>query len=142
MVTEVDIKPARDADFAKTMTQTNMAEYYKKRNMTWDDALFNQSWRKFDNYEVWFEACRVGVVRFSYDENECRLRDLQIVQGHQGKGIGSACIQFAVAHAREKGSESLWLRVFPENPAIALYQRMGFRFHVRNENLCEMVCDV
>ena len=142
MMTNVEIKPALDASFAEKITQTNMSEYYKKREMVWDDALFVESWQAFDNYEIWYEANRVGVIRFSFDQNECRLRDLQIDEDHQGKGIGSFCIQYSKDYAKKRGSHRLWLRVFPENPAIALYLREGFRFHEQNENLCVMVSDI
>ena len=53
---------------------------------------------------------------------------LMVAAGYRRRGIGWALLREAVAWADEAGVRKLELHVFPHNtPAIALYQRFGFR---------------
>lgn len=115
------------ADYAARLTQTNMAPYYASRKLSWQPEMFAQSWLTYDNYEIYYDKRRVGVLRFSYLEDTTCIRDLQIEPAFHGKGIGTECLRFACRHAREKQHNWLALRVFSENPARNLYQRFGFR---------------
>ncbi|AXT26976.1 GNAT family N-acetyltransferase [Ruegeria sp. AD91A] len=61
------------------------------------------------------------------------LSDLEIVtfyvqSRHHGKGIGSALLQVAIDHCRNKGRTEIWLTTNSENaPAIDFYLSKGFR---------------
>ncbi|WP_171238812.1 GNAT family N-acetyltransferase [Ruegeria sp. HKCCA5763] len=61
------------------------------------------------------------------------LSDLEIVTfyvqpRHHGKGIGSALLQLATDHCRDKGQGEIWLTTNSENaPAIDFYLSKGFR---------------
>ncbi|MFD2178426.1 GNAT family N-acetyltransferase [Veronia pacifica] len=140
-MSHVKIIPSTDKNYARNITQENMVIYYQKRKIEWDDQLFEQSWKDFDNFEVWCDQTRVGVVRFCIDDQDCRLRDLQIETNSQGRGIGTACLDFARQYALDNHCEKVWLRVFPENPAVKLYERAGFRTYSSGDDLCEMVMD-
>ena len=53
---------------------------------------------------------------------------LMVAAGHRRRGIGGALLDAAVDWARGAGVRKLELHVFPHNaPAIALYERAGFR---------------
>jgi GNAT superfamily N-acetyltransferase len=106
-----------------------MAVYYASRNMDWDDAHFDRYWAVFENFEVFVDSVRQGVIRFSYDNNCCYIRDFQIEPDAQGKGVGVRCISFAVDHARQRQCHELRLKVYRENPAHRLYERCGFQLH-------------
>ncbi|WP_281287425.1 GNAT family N-acetyltransferase [Luteimonas granuli] len=45
---------------------------------------------------------------------------------HQRQGIGAWAVRQARAIARQRGHPRLQLRVYAENPARALYARLGF----------------
>ncbi|CCN34251.1 putative Acetyltransferase [Vibrio nigripulchritudo SO65] len=122
----VKFAPSRDRDYAENLTKTNMAPYYQKRGIDWSHELFVKSWEEYDNYEVISEGLRVGVVRFTYEENITYLRDFQLSYEFQGKGIGSESLKLALAHAKKCGSSEIRLRVFSENPAVSLYRKHGF----------------
>lgn len=57
----------------------------------------------------------------------------------QGQGLATATLHHAVARCRERGSETLMLKVHPDNHgAKALYERFGFQqvgSDPRNDNL-------
>ena len=44
-----------------------------------------------------------------------------------GQGIGSWALEQALARARARGFPTVALRVYADNPALALYTRFGFR---------------
>jgi ribosomal protein S18 acetylase RimI-like enzyme len=48
----------------------------------------------------------------------------------RGRGLGAA-ITSHLARAAQRRGETPFLHVFPENPAVALYQRVGFRERTR-----------
>jgi diamine N-acetyltransferase len=53
---------------------------------------------------------------------------LMIAEAHQGKGHGTAAIHWAFDWARARGRPRMSVEVVETNaPAIALYERMGFR---------------
>lgn len=54
------------------------------------------------------------------------IRDLQIEADFQNRGIGGECVNFANGLAEKGGLNVLGLRVFEENPACELYERLGF----------------
>ncbi len=57
----------------------------------------------------------------------CHISDLAVAPGHDGKGIGSALLDHALAWAKANRCKRLTLSVFPGNArARALYERAGF----------------
>ena len=123
---EVQLKVGTDYLFAESLTKSNMASYYQTRGIIWDHDLFVSSWKDLDNYEVYLEQVRVGMVRLSYSDDTTFLRDLQISPEYQGKGVGAMCLELVIAQSIERKSIKLILRVFSENPAINLYESKGF----------------
>ncbi|EOW9103841.1 GCN5 family acetyltransferase [Vibrio cidicii] len=123
---EVKLKVGSDPLFAESLTKSNMASYYQARGIIWDHNLFLSSWDELDNYEIYLDRVRVGVLRLSYSSNKTFLRDFQILPGFQGRGIGAKCLELVFRHALDRQSTKLVLRVFSENPAINLYESKGF----------------
>ncbi len=135
---EVKLVKGSDPQFAELITKTNMASYYQARGIAWGHSQFLRSWDELDNYEVYVGGNRVGVIRFSYTSDVTFLRDFQIFAEHQGKGLGSKCLDLVIEHANNQASTQLVLRVFSENPAIKLYQSKGFTMLSEIKGLVEM----
>jgi RimJ/RimL family protein N-acetyltransferase len=64
-----------------------------------------------------------------------------VLEGHRGKGVGTALMAQGVEWARAAGAHKVALEVWPDNEAaLALYQRQGFeiegrlRCHYRRRN--------
>ena len=49
-----------------------------------------------------------------------------VAEKHRNKGIGTALVQELISRAKSHKLETLHLEVYDGNPAIHLYQRMGF----------------
>jgi ribosomal protein S18 acetylase RimI-like enzyme len=135
---EVQLKVSSDPLFAESLTKTNMASYYKTRGIIWDRNQFLSSWEALDNYEIYLDHTRVGVLRFSYSSGTTFLRDFQLLPEFQGKGVGTKCLDLVVSHALDCKSTKLVLRVFSENPAINLYESKGFVRTSEVKGLVEM----
>ncbi|WGI24405.1 GNAT family N-acetyltransferase [Halomonas alkaliantarctica] len=121
------IRPTNDKAFAENIILQNMSAYYKQLDMRWDTALFDKQWGELDSYELVINASRVGLLCINHDENAYYIRELQIAPLWQRQGLGSAAIRYTNEIAQQSGIRLLRLRVFCINPAIALYERMGFR---------------
>ncbi|MEL4430755.1 GNAT family N-acetyltransferase [Shewanella mangrovisoli] len=139
----VTFRPAKDLAKAAHFTLTNMRPYYEQYSVDWDEAQIEQMTQELVNLDILFEEELVGVVRLSFDIEECWLRDLQVDQCYQNRGIGSIAIAEAERLAKEHGSHILKLKVFKNSPAVHLYKRLGFgltseddRFYYMSRAVC------
>ena len=78
-------------------------------------------------------AAAICQLRFGFNlwraGSECVLEDLYVQPGARRAGLGAALVQAALDRARERGCRWIELDTYEDNePAIALYQRFGFRF--------------
>ena len=67
----------------------------------------------------------IGYISVDRATDAIHLRRISIIPEFQNRGIGSSLIKELMAEAAARG-QPLKLRVFPENPARRLYQRLGF----------------
>ncbi|MDH0448512.1 ribosomal-protein-alanine acetyltransferase [Shewanella putrefaciens] len=139
----VTFRPAKDLAKAAYFTLSNMLPYYAQYAVDWDEAQIEQMTQDLVNFDILFEEKLVGVVRLSFDIEACWLRDLQVDQSYQNRGIGSIAIAEAERLAKEHGSHILKLKVFKNSPAVHLYKRQGFgltseddRFYYMSRAVC------
>lgn len=111
---------------SETLGQLSMARYRATRGVAWDPARFRASWAEFENLAIMDGQQCCGFLRLRQEGDALAIRDLQIKPELQGRGIGSWAIAQAKRMAAERGYAVLQLRVYPENPAMALYGRLGF----------------
>ncbi|RUR37923.1 GNAT family N-acetyltransferase [Vreelandella populi] len=121
------IRLTHDKAYAENLIRHNMSGYYEQLGMHWDPDLFDKNWSELDGYELVINASRVGLLCLNHDENACYIRELQIDPLWQRQGLGAAAIHYAQETARQLDIRLLRLRVFCINPALAFYERMGFR---------------
>jgi ribosomal protein S18 acetylase RimI-like enzyme len=132
------IRPTNDKAFAEKLIRQNMSGYYEQLDIRWDTDLFDRQWGELDSYALVTNNSRVGLLCINHDEDAYYIRELQIASPWQRQGLGAAAIRFTVDTAQQAGIHLLRLRVFCINPAIALYQRMGFRILKTEEGLHTM----
>ncbi|MFB2683730.1 GNAT family N-acetyltransferase [Shewanella mangrovisoli] len=139
----VTFRPAKDLAKAAHFTLSNMRPYYEEYSVDWDEAQIAKMTQELVNFDILLEEKLVGVVRLSFDIEECWLRDLQVDQCYQNRGIGSIAIAEAERLAKEHGSHILKLKVFINSPAVHLYKRQGFgltseddRFYYMSRAVC------
>ncbi|MFP5283879.1 MAG: GNAT family N-acetyltransferase [Actinomycetes bacterium] len=77
----------------------------------------------------------VGVITLQTVDRVADLHRLVVAPAHRRTGIGSALVAAGVAAVRHLGARSVMLEVgYRNEPAIALYQRLGFEQLAAREN--------
>lgn len=122
------LRPALEADigFCESLSRSNMASYHSARGIAWDAERFVASWDRFENSMVLVDGRSVGLLRLLVVDGALEIRDLQLLPAYRNQGIGSWAVAQAMAEASARGIGMLRLRVFEENPAMRLYERLGF----------------
>ena len=134
----VIFEPAKDLEKVAHFTLSNMRPYYEQYSVDWDEAQIEKMTQELVNYDILVQGILVGVMRLSFDTEECWLRDLQVEQSYQNQGIGSIALAEAERLAREHCAETLKLRVFKNSPAVHLYKRQGFGLTSEDERFYYM----
>ena len=108
--------------------------------MPWDDAQKDAFLRmQFDAQDAWwrenyadasFDVVLVGGepagrLYVHRGPSEIRIVDIALLPEHRGSGIGSSLLRDLLAEADESG-KSVTIHVERMNPALRLYERLGF----------------
>ena len=128
----VTLRPAvaDDFEFLWWLHQAAMREYVDQ-TWGWDDAFQAQRFRDaFVTDRTGLEivedgAERIGCLRVVRDQARWFLAAIVIVPSRQGQGIGTRLVASLCRDADTLGLP-VHLQVLKVNPAIHLYQRLGF----------------
>jgi ribosomal protein S18 acetylase RimI-like enzyme len=123
----------------ESLQRRNMDRYRQVRAEAWDPARFAASWARFENFMIERDGEVVGCLRLLEVHDVLEIRDLQVEPGAQRRGIGRWAIGAALAIARRRGIGQLRLRVFADNPARALYARLGFEVDVESAGVLQLI---
>ena len=137
-MTEITFRPAEDLAKAAELTLTNMRSYYAQYSVEWDKAQIQEMTQQLLNWDILMAGKVVGVIRLSFDSEGCYLRDLQVDQQFQNRGIGALALAEVERLARASNARLLRLRVFKNSPAVQLYQRHGFSVNSEDERFYYM----
>jgi ribosomal protein S18 acetylase RimI-like enzyme len=88
-------------------------------------AHYHQHYVGADWLIVLRDAVPIGRLYLKTGSVELRLMDVALVPAQRGLGIGTALMRGLLRHADELGVP-VSLHVEPFNPAIRLYERLGF----------------
>ena len=122
----LEIVATEDLKTAAQFTFNNMKPYYEMYAVDWDVENIYQATKGLKNFDILCKDQHIGVVRLSFDEGRCQLRDIQIAAIFQNKGYGALVIAKVVDIARQHSVKFIDLKVFQRSPAFKLYSRIGF----------------
>jgi ribosomal protein S18 acetylase RimI-like enzyme len=131
------IGPADEAFLYQVYASTRQEELAL---VDWDEAqkqtfLHMQFHAQHTHYHAQFPAARyqlilcggvpIGRLYFDYREQEVGILDIALLPQHRQQGIGGALLRQVLAEADQAGKP---VRIYVErfNPALRLYQRLGF----------------
>lgn len=78
----------------------------------------------------WIDDVAVGLA--VYEGNFVGLFDIVVRPDSRGKGIGKALVTSLLAWSQQEGASTAYLQVVANNsPALALYDKLGFKHHHR-----------
>ena len=72
------------------------------------------------------EGERAGRLYVDRRIDEIRVIDIALLPEHRGRGLGTSLLREVLREAVEAGL-AVTLHVEPDNPAVRLYQRLGFQ---------------
>ena len=108
-----------------------------------DEFLRMQFNAQHNFYHEQFSSAQFDIIEFYNDTigrlyvdrrpDEIRIIDIALLPEHRGKGIGGELMQSLLEEA-SGSNKSVSIHVEHNNPAMHLYQRLGFR-HVRDEGV-------
>ena len=122
----LEIVATEDLKAAAQFTFNNMKPYYEMYAVDWDVKDVYQATKNLKNFDIMCKGQLIGVVRLSFEEGRCQLRDIQIAATYQNKGYGAHIIAKVVDIARQQSVKFIDLKVFQLSPAFKLYSRIGF----------------
>jgi ribosomal protein S18 acetylase RimI-like enzyme len=127
-----------DAAFIELLNKQNMSPYFQRHGIAWDQDRFDKDWVMLENYIITSDNIRVGTLRLSADDSALHIRDIQISPAFTGQGIGSWAIQQSLLISQNRGYTCVVLRVFKDNPAMRLYERLGFSVAAEDDHIFHM----
>ena len=108
--------------------------------MPWDDAQKDAFLRsQFDAQDAWYRENYIGAtldvvvidggpagrLYVHRGPSEIRIVDIALLPEHRGGGVGTSLLRDLIAEADEAG-KSVTIHVERLNPALRLYERLGF----------------
>lgn len=137
----VTLRPATDADydFMRLLYHSTRAEemqYFPFADAEKSAFLDQQFAAQFEHYGLHYPTCERNIVerdgqaigRFWIDEwkDQIRLVDIALVPECRGTGIGSKLLRDVLSRATASG-KPVTIHVEAYNPALRLYERLGFQ---------------
>lgn len=122
-------------EYCLALAKENMKPYLHSRGRNFDDTRWRlnapmASFFTINKDALSYHPTRIGflAVRREPDSpNTLHVGDIQVEAAHRNVGAGTAAIHHAESLAHGDELTEITLNVFRENPAIALYERLGFR---------------
>ncbi len=132
-MSEIAPEPASDWSHAELAEIFNAGYEGYFTPFTLDEAAFRFMSTTFDDD---LDASRVlvvdgepvGICKLAIRGDRGWISGIGIAVPHRGKGLGETLLRAAIDEARSRGVRELWLEVLtPNEPAIRLYEKLGFR---------------
>jgi len=140
MLESITLRPATDADYGFMRRLYESARAEEMTRFPFDEAqkkvfLDQQFAAQFEHYGIHYPTCERNIVerngepigRFWIDEwrDQIRIVDIALMAEYRGSGIGSRLLH-QVLDRGDAAGKAVTIHVEGFNPALRLYQRLGF----------------
>lgn len=137
----VTLRPATDADYAFMRDLYGDTRAEEMQHFPFDAAqkkafLDQQFAAQFEHYGIHYPTCERNIIekegkpigRLWLDEwrDQIRLVDIALLSEYRGSGIGTRLVKDVLARGAAAG-KAVTIHVEGFNPALRLYERLGFR---------------
>jgi len=129
---QIEMRQATVADikFLWDVFRVSMKDYITRTRGEWDEqreeAQFRNQLDLLITQVVHANDLAVGFIMAPIKDGARWIHTICIVPEHQHKGIGTEVLGRVIAQAKEQ-KMPLYLGVLKVNPALWLYERLGFR---------------
>lgn len=124
------LRPARaeDFDYCARLYFEGMENIIRELNLSMEAQVagFRQRWDVTQVKIVTLDGTDIGWLQSFVREDALFLAQLFVDHAWRGQGIGTAIVEALIEEAGRAG-RALTLGVVKTNPALRLYQRLGFR---------------
>ena len=117
---------------------SNMGTYHETHNIPWDRDWIDANYLDKDNYSIFGQQQWIGFLSLEWLDESAHIHTLQLTGAAQGQSNGVRVFEWIVARAREKKLARISCKTFHDNPAIGLYQKLGFETVAQERFLLEM----
>jgi ribosomal protein S18 acetylase RimI-like enzyme len=141
---KIDLRPAvpGDYDFCKSLyfAQNRWILEALQLDHAAHEARFPEQWKAAEVRIILLDGEDVGWLQSAAQAELLFLSQLYIARSFQGRGIGTKVMHRMIAEARH-ANRPIALDVVKINPALRLYQRLGFRITGEEEHKFNMTLD-
>ena len=143
-MTEVEIRPARQADLALLVSTFGEPDFFTDRlaRQLAGLGVLLTAWsagEPLGDVYVWLEPADEPEVR-EYLPGVPLLNHVEVEAGHRNRGIGSELVRAAEDLLVARGHEQVALAVRTDNlDALRLYERLGYRMWSHGSIVCMYV---
>ena len=136
MMIRARLRPALDADigFARNLYLETMRPVIEEL-FGWDEekevAKFDGQFAAAEVSVIVLDGRDIGWLQVADQPDQLFLKQIYVRPDHQGQGLGTEVMQSLIDRANTL-RKPVMLGVVKSNPALALYQRLGF--HVTSED--------
>lgn len=137
----VTLRPSTDADYGFMRDLYASTREEEMKHFPFDDAqkqefLSQQFSAQFEHYRIHYPTCERNIIersgqpigRFWVDEwpDQIRLVDIALMPQWRGSGAGTELVR-GVLERGAKAGKPVTIHVEGYNPALRLYERLGFQ---------------
>jgi len=130
MLAQIGVRHAspQDYEFCERLYFAGMHQIIEQLNLdrNLQAASFQRQWILSEARILAVDGIDIGWMQSSVQDGELFLKQLFVDGPHQNRGIGTQVMRQLIADA-EEARHSVGLHVVKINPALRLYQRLGFR---------------
>ncbi len=115
-----------DIPYLQSLREQTMHEHLKRagKNMTTEQHMQRVLYRFDLAHIIQHNDIRIGALKYDITSRPVSILQLQIAPPFQNKGYGKQILENIMSTHRKAGVS---LSVLKDNPALQLYQRLGFR---------------
>jgi ribosomal protein S18 acetylase RimI-like enzyme len=126
---EFILRPAQenDYDFTFNLLKENMLESFNKNWGGWNDKSFKDNYHKENIRIIEFKNRNEGYVDFKFKTDCGYINQIQLSEKIRGKGLGTNIMLLLEQETSNQGLSKIRLKVFNDNRAIKLYERLGYK---------------
>jgi ribosomal protein S18 acetylase RimI-like enzyme len=126
MIIRLEPASAADLPLARRLARRGMLPYYITYELIWQDQAFDETWLWREQWIVRRDDEWLGFLSLSADRRALYIRELHLVEGARGQGVGAHVLDQVLDIARARRLPLVRLTVFKSNRAQHLYRRQGF----------------
>jgi len=131
------LHPATTADYryCYNLCKTSMLALFTKHWGGWKPASFRSGFDPCHTTVIRIKGRRAGWYSIRDRSDHLYLSDIYISPRYREKGIGTSIIKKILGSSPH---QTVHLTTFVDNPAIALYRRIGFRVDANKDGVVKM----